>query len=69
MQHERPSGVDLTPGKQWPHRCNGREELILATIHLVTQKLWGAFLRLDAPSALSTKVLCELSAVLKLSLV
>jgi hypothetical protein len=53
MQHERPSRVDLTPyGKQLPHRCNGSEELIVATVHLVTQKLWGAYL--DVPSALST---------------
>jgi hypothetical protein len=67
MQHERPFGVDLTPGKQLLHRCNGREELILATVHLVTQKLWGAYL--DAPSALLTKVLFERPAVLKSSLV
>jgi hypothetical protein len=41
---QRPAGVDLTPdGKQLPHRCNGSEELILATFHLVTQNLWGAY--------------------------
>jgi hypothetical protein len=52
-QHERPSGVDLTPdGKQLPDRCNGSEEPILATVHLVTKKLWDAYL--DVPSALST---------------
>jgi hypothetical protein len=53
MQHEWPSGVDLTPdGKQLPDRCNGSGEFILATVHLVTQKLLGAYL--DVPSALST---------------
>jgi hypothetical protein len=53
MQHERLSRVDLAPnGKQLQHKCNGSEELILATVHLVTQKLWGAYL--DVPSALST---------------
>jgi hypothetical protein len=67
MQHKLPSGVDLTPGKQLSHRCNGREELIIATIHFDIQKLWGAYL--DAPSALWTKVLCKLCGVLKSSLV
>jgi hypothetical protein len=48
-----PYGVDLTPyGKQLPDRCDGCEELIHATVHLVIQKLWDAYL--DVPSALST---------------
>jgi hypothetical protein len=52
MQHKRPYGADLTPGKQLPHRHNGREELILATVHLVTQNLWGAYLDAPGPSSL-----------------
>ena len=43
VQHERPSGVDLTPdGKQLPYGCHGSEKLVLATVHLVAQKIWGA---------------------------
>ena len=42
LQHERPSGVDLTPDvKQLPDRCYSSEDHVLITVHLVAQEIWG----------------------------
>ena len=69
MQHDRPPGVHLTPdGKQLPDRCDGGKELVLATVNLVAQEIWGA--QLDMNSALSiafdegfVRTLCGLEVI------